>query len=1051
MAARKSPSRKSPANGRKNRTRKTEKRSSDKTPARKKMAKKASRKTAGKQKSTARTPSTGAARANPTQPVNSRPRADGRPPHPSNHEQTEVKTRDILVVGIGASAGGLEALRELFGAMPTDTGMAFVVVTHHHPGHTTMLPELLSKDTEMQVVEIHDGMELEPNRVYVATGKPISVENNILRESTSDTGRTPMLPIDFFFRSLAEDRKHLAVCIVLSGTGTDGSLGLKAIKGEGGMAMVQEAHSARYAGMPSSAIATAQADYIVPVAKIPERLVAYGDNLVATKTVPDSGKATKERNGAMQDVFRMVRARTGHDFSAYKASTLLRRIDRRLNVHRLKKVQDYVRLLKNNPQEISILFKEFLIGVTSFFRNPQAFESLTGGALRDLLSIRPEGSGFRAWVVGCGTGEEAYTVAILVHETAKQLDKRFDFQVFATGLDHDAIEFARTGRYPAGIANDVPPDKLERYFDKEDSMYRIRKEIRDMVIFAPQNVISDPPFTKLDFIACRNVLIYMNTALQNRLLPLFHYALKLDGLLMLGPSETIGTFGELFDTLDKKNKIYRRRETAVTVLPELTIHNRKHELFRGYGERHQLHPEKHPRQLGDAAQRTLLDRYVPAAVIVSPQNEVLFVHGRTAPYLEPAPGEPPWNVLDMARKGLRDRLATALREAAVENSEVVRHGIRVKTNGGQVTVDLSVMRLKEPQSLAGSTLIIFRSSPPEAGPEEKVKDAEGDDSRVSDLERELQYTKESLQTTVEELETSNEELKSTNEELQSTNEELQSTNEELETSKEEMQSLNEELTTVNTELQSKVEELAEANNDMQNLLNSTNIATVFLDDRLCIKRYTRKAKDVINLIDTDIGRPIGDLAAKLEEDIESKARHVLDSLDNMEAELQSRDGRWYLMRMMPYRTTENLIDGVVITFVGIDRLKADEEMHRMSADFYETIIDAMRDPVLVLNEDLNVVTANDRFYRTFKLGPKAVENRKVYDIGRGQWNIPELRSMLETVLPEDNVFEDYELEADFGKAGRLKLILNGRKMDVHQGDEVEAMVLLAMQDVTQKP
>ncbi|MEJ2721585.1 MAG: CheR family methyltransferase, partial [bacterium] len=689
------------------------------------------------------------------------------------------------VVGIGASAGGLEAMRELFDKMPTNTHMAFVVITHHHPGHVTMLPELLGKVTKIPVIEIEDGIELQPNRVFVATGKPVTIENNILHEVEQTPVQRPPLPVDIFFRSLAEDRKHLAICIVLSGTGTDGSLGLRAIKAEGGLTIVQETQTARYTGMPSSAIATAQADRILPVGEMPQYLVAYAQSLSAPGAGREEAGSKEAPESELQEVFRLIRARTGHDFHGYKTNTLRRRIDRRMTVHCLTDIQAYVRFLKTNPLEVDSLFKELLVGVTSFFRDPQAFESLADNVLPTLMSGRRDGTDFRVWVVGGGTGEEAYTVSILLDEMANRFKKFFKFQVFSTDLDEDAIALARVGRYPEGIANDVPPDKLEHYFEKENGTYRISKRIRDMVIFAPQNVISDPPFTKLDLVACRNVMIYMNSELQKQLLPLFHYSLKPNGILMLGPSESIGGHNELFETLSKKYKIYRRREGTRETLPGLPLLSRKSEL-RTHFKSKAPDSAVHQSRFGEPTEHLLLDRFVPLAVLVNRQFEVVYVHGRTGLYLELAAGRPPWNITDMAREGLREHLVSILRQVTKKGGEIVRRGVSVKSNGGWTEVDLSATMLLEPENMAGLILVTFRTPERGGGADDTNGLSRGD--RDANMEKELQDTRHMLQTTVEELEASNEELRSTNEELQSANEELQSINEELETSKEELQS-----------------------------------------------------------------------------------------------------------------------------------------------------------------------------------------------------------------------------------------------------------------------
>lgn len=819
--------------------------------------------------------------------------------------------------------------------------MAFVVVTHQHPGHTSMLPELLGKTTRLKVVEAADGMQVEPNRVYVGPpGGYLAIMQGTLHRMETGKAEAPHLPIDYFFRSLALDQQEKAICIILSGTGTDGTLGLKAIKGESGMAMVQQVASAKYAGMPSSAVATGLADYVLPIEDMPRRLVAYGRGpYLATASVEEPAEPMP---GPMQKIFVLLRSRTGHDFSCYKSSTIRRRIERRMNLHQIKAPAEYVRYLQQNAHEIDILFKELLISVTNFFRDPEAFDVLAKSALPDLLRSRPDNYALRIWSPGCATGEEAYSLAILVREVMETMKRHVEVQIFGTDLDHAAIDVARNGQYPDGIAVDVSAPRLERCFVREDGTYRVRKDIREMIIFAVQNVIKDPPFTKLDMISCRNVLIYLNADLQKRLLPTFHYALKPGGLLFLGPSESIGNATHLFEVVDKKWKIFRRKETALTVHPvmEFPVPVLKAEAEEGVPA--MVRPPKESNIAG-IVERVLLGRFAPASVVVGDRGDVVYIHGRTGAYLEPAAGQPRLNIVAMAREGLQLELNSALRQAAAGHAEVVREGVRVKANGDFAHITLSVTRLGEPETLRGLFLVTFRPEPRQAPPAKPLGRARKESApRVDELERELQHTKESLQTTIEELETSNEELKSANEELQSTNEELQSTNEELETSKEEMQSLNEELTTVNAELHSKVEDLSRANDDMQNLLNSTEIATIFLDNDLNIVRFTEQAKRLINLIQTDLGRPVGDLVSNLIYDqLVPDCREVLRSLIFKQLEVQTHEGRWYLMRIMPYRTAENVIDGLVLTFVDINPIKKADQALAAAKERLATDLEAM--------------------------------------------------------------------------------------------------------------
>src|SRR5262245_35789825 len=567
------------------------------------------------------------------------------PAKAEKHQETKIERAPVEfpVVGIGASAGGLEALEELFDHMPADTGMAFVVVTHQHPGHTSMLPELLRRKTEMTVVEAEEGARLQPNHIYVGPpGGQIAILDGRLHRMETEKKEAPRLPIDYFFRSLATDQRERAISIVLSGTGTDGTIGMKAIKGESGMAMVQQPQSAKYAGMPSSAIATGVADYVLTPASMPKQLVAYGKGAYLTGIAPTAEMPTVYAE-PLQKIFALLRIRTGNDFSVYKSNTIRRRIERRMNVHQIKKPGDYVRYLHENPHEIDILFKELLISVTNFFRDAEAWEALRP-CLEQLVMSREDNQALRIWVPGCATGEEAYSMAIALRETMDKMGRHLLVQIFGTDLDAEAIETARIGQYPDGIAVDVSPQRLDRYFIHEDGGYRVRKEIREMAIFAPQNVIKHPPFTKLDVISCRNLLIYLNADVQKKLLPLFHYSLKPEGLLFLGPSETVGGSTELFDVVDKHWKVFRRRFDPATVraLPEIPMHKAvPDEVAAGILPAAPIVKEAH---IATQIQRMLLKRFAPASVVVNDRGDIVFIQGRTGAYLEPAPGEPRNNV-----------------------------------------------------------------------------------------------------------------------------------------------------------------------------------------------------------------------------------------------------------------------------------------------------------------------------------------------------------------------------------------------------------------------
>ncbi|MDT7042792.1 chemotaxis protein CheB [Candidatus Nitronereus thalassa] len=952
------------------------------------------------------------------------------------------------MVGIGASAGGLEAFEEFFTQMPSDSGLAFIVVPHQHPGHASLLSSLLQKCTTMPVMEVVDGVTVKPNTVYLAlAGKQLAILNGVLHLLEPASADRVPLPIDYFFRSLAEDQKHHAIGIVLSGTGSDGTLGLKAIKGESGMTMAQEPHSAKYEGMPTSAIATGNVDYVRPPQEMPQQLLSYVKGPYLTP-VPSPIMPETETGQILQKIFVLLRDRTGNDFSLYKTNTIRRRIERRMNLHQIETPKQYLRYLMANAFELDALFQEILIGVTSFFRDPLAFDVLATHGLPLLLDSKRDGEHVRVWVPACGTGEEAYSLAMLIREYMTTRHIRLQVQIFGTDLDEPAIDMARKALYPAGIANDVTPERRQRFFSKEDHSFRIKKEIRDMVIFAPHNVLTDPPFTKLDLLSCRNLLIYLEARTQRRLFPLFHYALNPNGLLFLGSSETIADMEEhLFEVVDRKWKLYKRKagETDRTTLQKFSVGKGKStaELVSAS----EPFPVSPAPPLTDLIETMLLEEYAPASVIVNERGEIVYIHGRTGSYLEPAQGQPNLILLNMAREGLRYELAAALHQASRQEDAVVKEGVRVKTNGAYELVNVTVKRVEDPEALRGFLMVTFEPkavTKPPASPKGTAKRKHTPDASVL---QELHYTKQRLQQTNEELQTSNEELKSTNEELQSTNEELQSTNEELETSKEELQSLNEELVTVNAELQGKINELSDANDDLHNLLNSLEVATIFLDNDLNIKRFTPEAKKVVKVIPTDVGRPLEDIVQNL---IDTKliddARHVLDTLVFQEREVQATDGQWYYLRILPYRTGKNTIEGLVLTFLNITQVKQSELVAQEAQEFAQSVIQAVRESLIILDGDLRVVSANQAFYRTFALTPPKVEQKLLYSLGQGEWDVPELRHLLEEVLPHNTAFQDFLMEQKFPGIGKRKLLLNARRIVQEPGKTPR--ILLAMEDIT---
>ena len=952
----------------------------------------------------------------------------------------------FYVVGIGASAGGLDALERFFEHMPENAGMAFIVVTHLDPDHVSIMPELIQKSTKMKLFQAEDGMVIQPNHVYVApANRDLGILHGTIQLIEPLEAHGFRLPIDFFFKSLSADLGEKAICVILSGMASDGTAGLKVVKSELGMVMVQDPKSAKFDGMPSSAIKTGLADYILPPEEMPEQLIRYASQKVKGVLLEKAFSEGKIPD-TLQKIFILLRTRTGHDFSLYKQNTIYRRVERRMNVSQLDNLSDYIRLLQENPAEIENLFKELLIGVTNFFRDPESFEILKK-ILSELVKSKPDNGQIRIWVPGCSTGEEAYSIAITLRECMDEAKKYFNVQIFATDIDGTAIEKARLGSF-SGIEPDVSKERLNRFFTSDGIIFHIRKEIREMLIFAPQNIIKDPPFTKLDLVSCRNLLIYFNTELQKKIIPLFHYSLLPNALLFLGSSETINGFVDLFSMVDKKWKIYKRRDAMYSAQPYIEF-----PVARAIGKTDETIMKKiEGKNITQLAEKIILQSYSPDCVLISENGDIVYIHGRTGKYLELTHGEAKMNIFEMAREGLQQVLPALIRKVLSTKRSLTLEGIKVKSNGSAQLINLTVKPVKEPAEMLGSLLIIFEEVPPEKKmpAAKKIHYEKKSEIVIKELEYELKTAKENLRSTVEELETSNEELKSTNEEMQSTNEEMQSSNEELETSKEELQSLNEELVTVNTELQNKNDELSVINNDMKNLLDGINIPTIFLDNNLLIKRFTYHATKVINLIPSDIGRPINHIATNLKyEKFFEDAKEVLRTLVYKEIEVQTNDGTWYQMRILPYRTISNVIDGVVITFTDIDKLKiASGEILKLNQEvqlareYSDNIVDTVRDSLLILDKDLKVLSANRSFYKIFNTTSEKTVGKFVYELQDNNWDIPELRKLLEEIIPEKSFFEDYEVKYNFVKGGRNKLLLNAR--EIFQGDKESQLILLAI-------
>lgn len=954
----------------------------------------------------------------------------------------EVAHRDhsaaFPLVGLGGSAGSLAAFEQFFRSMPADSGMGFVVVTHLSPDQDSELVQVLQHFTKMKVLAAADGLRVRPDHVYVIPpNRDMSILHGILLlfMPTQPSGRR--LPIDFFLQSLAKDARERAVCIICSGLGSDGTLGLKMVMENFGMVMVQAPETAEFDSMPRSALATEFVDYVLPAADLPAKLLEYVRH-PDTRTRREEAESNAKPAHALQKIFHLIRAQTGHDFSFYKRNTVFRRIERRMNSHQITEFTHYVRFLQENPTEVESLFKELLIGVTKFFRDREAFDHLKSYLLPQLRQKTAD-STIRVWAPGCSTGEEAYSLAIILLECMDGVDrsKYLKIQIFATDINPEGVDMARVGVYGDNIVSDVSPERLQRFFTKTDVGYRVKKDVRDAVVFAVHDLNKDAPFTKLDLLVCRNLLIYLSAELQKNLIPVFHYALDPGGILFLGPSENLTGFQDLFRNLDVKWKISRCSDSASSLT---RLANFPFTSARQYSPPTRSSttvpvPTNSPRKEGTFAtlvQNMLLSQHTPPAVVINTKGEILYVNGRTGRYLEPAPGLGGMNIFDMARKELNYELSEAVHKATTSRQQVVAENVKLQLESGVQLMRLTVRVLEDSDHLAGLLLVLFEE---QSAPLRKVRQRKaspgidtGHDIQVQTMEKELRYTKHRLQTTIEEMESSVEELKSTNEELQSANEELQSTNEETMTNKEEMQSLNEELMTLNMQYLSKTEELSQAANDMKNLLDATEIATIFLDNDMLIKRFTPPVGRIISLVPSDVGRPITHFANTLRhENLAQDVQQVLDRLVSVEANIQTTHGEWYAMRILPYRTLDNYISGAVITFTDITALKTLETELQATSRFAESIVETIREPLLVLDASLRVLAISQAFAQLFGLDPALVKGQPLRELDGGAWQQPALRLRLDEALHHPTEpFEDFPLVANFPVAGARNLLLYGR-------------------------
>lgn len=955
------------------------------------------------------------------------------------------------IVGIGASAGGLEAVTQLLQALPVDTGMGFVLVQHLSPDRTSLLPQILGRATKMRVTEVEGEPVVEPNQVYIIPpGKDMCVERGVLELVPRSKARGAHHPIDQFFRSLAEDQTHCAIGIILSGTANDGTLGLGEIKAGGGLTFAQD-HTAQQESMPRSAIASGCVDFVLPPQGMAQELTRIAQHPLAAPAPAAEEPDSAERQQLGRILERLSNA-TGVDFARYKASTVGRRVFRRMALHKLLELREYEALLRRDPAELDALFEDVLIHVTRFFRDPEVFEALRTDVLPRLFQNRTSQEPIRVWVLGCSSGEEAYSLAILCTELATEHGLKVPLQVFASDLSARMIEKARTGLYPLSIAQDVSPERLKRFFTLENGGYRVSRAIRDTCIFAPHNVLSDPPFSRMDVVSCRNLLIYLEPVLQQQVLPLLHYALKPDGLLVLGKSETTGASRDLFREDDATRRIYTRKAGKAARLtssqflaPRLTGHlepvleTRRERAPGGNGD---LHRE---------AERHLVSRFAPPGVLIDGELEILQFWGDTSPFLTPLPGKASFNILRMARPGLLVALRSAVQQARNQDIPVKQEGLRLQYEGGTREVCLEVARLPKGAGKALGFVVLFAVVA--AGDPQPVALGAGALSREElgriealewenhRIQQELEGTRDYLQAMIEQEQIVNEELQTSSEEAQSANEELQSINEELQTSKEEIQATNEELSTVNDELETRNDELQRISNDWQNLLESVEVPVIILGRDLRIRRFSPRASVVLNLIAGDVGRPISNVNLGLPMELEPLLHRVIAAQASEEREVQ-RHGRWYLLRIRPYRTLEHQVDGAVLVFIDVDTLKRAQQ-------YAEEIVATVREPLLVLDQDLRVRTASRSYRECFPSLPEEPvepEGRSVFELGRGQWDRPELRRLLQEVLYEGTSFEDFLLEREGVPTGPQTMRLNARRLPSNPA--IGPQVLLAMENVT---
>lgn len=859
----------------------------------------------------------------------------------SDHTSSGSPKEEIFfVVGIGTSADGLEVFEQLFQRIPPGNMMAFVIIQHMNPDYKSILVDTLKQYTKMNVLQAEDGMKIEPDCIFIKPpDKDLIVSHTTLHLVESGELQETRYPINFFLKSLAEDQADKAIGIILSGSGKDGAIGLKAIKDAGGLTIVQDKEYAQFSGMSESAITSCYVDYILPVEKIPYELIKYVKYACTGQTGKTENYLISKDSPYLQKIFSVLQSVTGHNFTNYKHATVCRRIEKRMITNQLERLTDYFLYLQQHPNEVQSLFKDLLIGVTKFFRDGNVFDTIEKEVIPCLLENKPSESLLRIWVVGCSTGEEVYSYIMLLVEYMNTIQRHYKIQIFATDIDNDAIAFARTATYPESIAADVSEKRLKYFFDKRDHVYIFKKQFREMVIFANHNLIKDPPFSRLDIISCRNLFIYLDPVLQKKILPLFHYMLNPNGFLILGISENIGEFTNLFSTIDVKCNIFQKKDFSSAFARSFTA-----EPLVPFSL--EMHKDKQPENMqgisvSDVVKKILLEDYIPPCVVINEKHNIIYFQGKTKMYLELPIGEPNLNIMKMVHKDLHVELMTAIHKAIKTKKTITQNGIQIKNHDKIRIVNIEVRPLLEPKSFEGLMLVLFNDVTPPAylidipaGRHQSIPE----NQYIQKLEHELDVIKQSLQDTAEELEIYVDKYRAAHEMLETVNEELQSTREELETSKEELQSINEELITVNSELQNKIEELSKANNDINNMLSTTEIGFIFLDKNLLIKRYTPTVTRIINLIETDINRPINHISIGfINENLVNDVKDVLKTSILKEREFRTKENTWYLMRIIPYFIEEKVINGAIIAFINITEQKKAKDEIRFLQNITQTI------------------------------------------------------------------------------------------------------------------